>query len=131
MTTLTLRVLDPELTVARLGATDPLPDWASGGTFLSLTRTGRELSIVCESARVSPGVRCERGWRALEVAGPLDFAMVGVLASLAAPLAVAGVPIFVVSTFETDYLLVRSTDLERALTALEGAGHRVAPRAPD
>jgi hypothetical protein len=70
-----------------------------------------------------PGVRCESGFVAIEVAGPLDFALTGILASLAAPLADAGISIFAISTFDTDYVLVREADLARARRALEAAGH--------
>lgn len=89
--------------------------------FLSLTRTAEELSLVCLEADVPTGARAEPGWRAFRVAGTLDFALTGVLAALAKPLAEAGVSIFAVSTFDTDYLLVR--DLPAARAALEAAGH--------
>lgn len=71
------------------------------------------------------GVRKQGGWRCLEVGGPLPFELTGVLASLASPLAAAGVPIFAVSTFDTDYLLVPGEKLEAALAALGAAGHRL------
>jgi len=84
-----------------------------------------ELSVVCADAAVPDGVRAERGWRALTVVGPLDLALTGVLASLAVPLAEAGVAIFAIATFDTDYLLVRRERLSDAVTALRAAGHRV------
>jgi hypothetical protein len=119
-----LRVLGERLAVCRLGPGEALPAWA-GGQFWSLTRTRAETTVVCEASRVPPGVRAERGWRAMEVAGPLDFSMVGVISSLARPLAAAGVSIFVMSTFDTDYLLVREDDLAASIEALTGAGHSV------
>ena len=91
-----------------------------------MTRTAEELSVVCREEVVPGGVRCERGWRCLRVAGTLDFSLVGVLALLLVPLAGAGVAVFCVSTFDTDYLLVRDADLARATEALGAAGHRVA-----
>ena len=91
----------------------------------SVTRTAAELSIVAPSAAVPPEVRAERDWRALRVAGPLDFALTGILASLAAPLADAGVSIFALSTYDTDYVLVRHPQLDVALAALRAAGHTV------
>lgn len=125
-----LEVLAGRLAVCRLGPRDAVPPWADGGGPLRATvRTGDELSIVCAEAAVPAGARAERGWRALKVAGPLDFALTGVLAALAAPLARAGVSIFAVSTFDTDYVLVRDDDLARARLALEAAGHDVGPGA--
>ena len=87
--------------------------------------TAADTSIVCASARVPDGVRAERGWRALTVEGPLDFALTGVLAALAVPLADAGVSIFAVSTYDTDHVLVRSDRLADAVEALRAAGHSV------
>ncbi|HWE37600.1 MAG TPA: ACT domain-containing protein [Isosphaeraceae bacterium] len=123
--TLELLVLDGPYAIARLGPEEPTPIWATGGGFVSVTRTGDELSIICEEGAVPEGVRCERGWRALRVAGTLDFSAVGILARLAGPLAVAGVAICVVSTFDTDYLLVRASDLDRAVAALRAAGSSI------
>jgi hypothetical protein len=103
-----------------------LPDWAHG-TFTSVTRTPDELSIVCPQAEVPVGVQVRQGWRALKVAGPLDFALTGVLATLTRTLAEAGIPLLAVATWDTDWLLVRTPDLERTLTTLERAGHRILP----
>jgi hypothetical protein len=93
---------------------------------VSVTRTDAELSVVCPEDAVPAPVRAERGWRCLRVRGPLGFGMTGVLASLAGPLASSGVSIFVVSTYDTDYLMVQERDLERAKDALARAGHAVA-----
>jgi uncharacterized protein len=122
---LVLRALPGELAVARLPADAPAPAWAASGALSSVTRTARELSVVCAAEAVPAGVRCERGWRALAVDGPLDFALTGVLAALAAPLAAARVPLFALSSFDTDHLLVRAGDLGRAAQALRRAGHDV------
>lgn len=81
--------------------------------------------MVCEAGAVPSGVRVEAGWRALAVQGPLDFDLTGIIAALAAPLAAARISIFAVSTYDTDYVLVRDRDLERAVLALRGAGHSV------
>ncbi len=125
MKPLTLELLPETYAVCRLGPEEAVPAWTAGGAFLSLTRTRAELSIVCVQGAVPEGVRCERGWRCLGVEGPLDFSLSGVLASLADPLAAAGVSIFATSTFDTDYLLLREADLERGLDALRHAGHQV------
>jgi GNAT superfamily N-acetyltransferase len=122
---LTLVSLDGEYAVCRLDVDVALPTWVAGAPFLSITRTADELSVVCREMAVPEGVRCERGWRCLRIAGTLDFSLVGVLASLLTPLATAGVGVFVLSTFDTDYLLVKQTDFPRADEALRKAGHAV------
>lgn len=122
---MTLHLLPGRLAVCRLPPGDAVPAWTLGHTFWSVTRTPAETSVVCPAEAVPDGVRTEPGWRALGVDGPLDFGLTGVLAALAAPLADAGVPIFVVSTYDTDYLLVPEPTLDRALATLETAGHPV------
>jgi hypothetical protein len=120
-----LRVFPGRYAVYRLAPDAPPPAWARG-PVLSITRTPAELSIVCEEQPIPPvGARVEPGWRVLQVAGPLDFSLTGVLAALAAPLAAAGIPIFALSTFDTDYLLVKQDRLEAALDVLRAAGHSV------
>lgn len=123
---LDLTLLDDTLAVCRLTADAAVPAWAWTGEVASVTRTRDELSVVCRADAVPEDVAAERGWRCLEVAGPLDFALTGILAALASPLAAAGIPVFVVSTHDTDYLMVKAETLESALEALRGAGHRVA-----
>lgn len=81
--------------------------------------------MVCPEADVPSGVLAEAGWRCLKVQGPLDFALVGVMASLTGPLAAAGVSLFALSTYDTDYLLVKAGNLAQAVDALESAGHTV------
>src|SRR6516162_4495346 len=122
---LPLTLLADTLAVCKLDAGDSVPAWASSAPILSITRTAEELSVVCPQRLVPDGVRCERGWRCLRVAGTMDFSMVGVVASLVTPLAEAGISVFVVSTFDTDYLLVDQNDLERAMASLRAAGHTV------
>jgi hypothetical protein len=95
------------------------------GAFFSVTRTPAELSAVCDVAALPPGVRAEAPWSMLAVRGPLDFNITGVLAGLATPLATAGISIFAVSTYDTDYVLVRSDDLDAAVLALREAGHNI------
>jgi hypothetical protein len=121
-----LRRLADRFAICRLAPADPVPPWATGPGFVSITRTRSELSLVVSDRRVPAGVRSEGGWRALEVEGPIPFSATGVLASLVSPLAAEAVSTFAISTFDTDYLLVREGDLPRATAALEAAGHRVA-----
>jgi hypothetical protein len=129
--TLRLHPLPGRFAVCRLAAGAAVPPWATRGPLWSVTATAGELSVVCREEAVPAGVRHAGGWRALAVAGPLDFALVGVVASLTAPLAAAGVSVFVVSTFDTDVLLVREERLAEALAALAAAGHRVGGRADE
>ena len=111
--------------MCRAGPESPIPAWAEGEGIVSITRSQDELSIVCLERRIPQTVSAERGWRCLQVVGPFTFETIGVLASLASPLAAAGVPILCISTYDTDYLLVRVADLPRAAEALRAAGHAV------
>ena len=120
-----LHTLDELYAIVRLEPDAELPDWVRGGHFWSATRSESELSIVCCEEDVPTDASAERGWCALELAGLLDFSLTGVVAALVTPLAEAEVPIFVISTFETDYLFVRERDLERSVDALAEAGHSV------
>jgi hypothetical protein len=123
---LALNVLLGRYAICRLGRDQAVPAWAWHGPLASVTRTPDELSIVCAEAAVPAAVeRVERGWRALRVAGPLDFGLVGVMARLTVPLAEVGISILALATFDTDYLLVREPDLAQAVDALLAAGHRV------
>jgi hypothetical protein len=120
-----LYVLDELYAIVRLEPDADLPVWLRGGHFWSATRTESELSLVCREDDVPPDASAERGWCALELAGPLDFSLTGVVAALVTPLAEAEIPIFILSTFETDYLLVREHDLHRSVDALTDAGYEV------
>jgi GNAT superfamily N-acetyltransferase len=120
-----LTVLDGTLAVCRLERDAAVPGWAVASRFFSVTRTAGELSVVCEERDVPAGVAAERGWRCLEVAGPLEFGLTGIVASLTDPLARAEIPVFAISTYDTDLLLVKEDVLESAIEALEGAGHAV------
>ena len=109
-----------------MAADAPIPSWAGGGEFYCTTRTSDELSIVCPANRIDQpgaGVTVEGGWVAFRLEGPFPFSMTGVLASFLQPLAEAQIPIFAISTFDTDYVLVKEENLQRALAALGAAGH--------
>ncbi|WP_027483812.1 ACT domain-containing protein [Deinococcus pimensis] len=121
----TLRLLPPSLAVAQFPRESPVPAWATSGDLFCVARTADELSVVCEERLVPAGVRSEGGWRALMLAGPFEFTLTGVLSSVLAPLAEAGVGIFAFSTFDTDYVLVKAENVERAVAALRAAGHTV------
>jgi len=120
-----LDVLYGEFTVWRLGAADALPEGLDDVAPCFIARTEDELSIVGPSSLDLPAGRCEPGWSCLRVAGPLDFALTGILAGISGVLADAGVPLFAVSTFDTDYVLVKTDRLPDASLALRDAGYRM------
>ena len=112
--------------VCRLDAASGVPPWFSvSSSFSALVRRGDELSIVLPDGEVPEGVLVERGWTAFEVEGPMEFTLTGVLASVAAPLAEAGIPIFALATYDTDVVLVPGAQDVEALEALRAAGHEV------
>ena len=119
-----LTLVDASLAVCRLEAASRVPAWVDrAGDFVSITRTSDELSIVCDTDVVPRGVPMEGPWRAFRVQGPLVMTLIGVVAALANPLADAGISIFAISTYDTDYVLVHEPDLDAAIDALVGAGH--------
>ncbi len=122
---LSLAILPDVLAICRVPSDTPLAEVPTEGRFWSATRTQDELSIVIPDDQVPQDWQAERGWRCLQVRGKLDFEVTGVLSALAAPLAFAGISIFVVSTFDTDYILVREPDLNRACEVLSAHGHTV------
>lgn len=119
-----LTIVPGRFAVCRLGAGDPVPD-GLGDRLVSVTRTAEELSIVCAEALAPAGTLTEAGWKCLAVEGPIPFTMTGVLSSVLAPLAGAQVSIFALSTYDTDYVLVKESQLGEAVAALKEAGHDV------
>lgn len=122
---LELSVLPERYAVCSLSAEWPVPYWAWQGDFASVTRTDGHYSIVVPENAVPDDVVAERGWRLLKVHGPLDFSLIGIMARLSLPLAEAGVSIFALSVFETDYVLVKEDDLAIGIDALRATGIRV------
>lgn len=124
---LSLTVLAQPVALCRLSANEVVPAWtAHARSFLTISRTPSELSIVADEGAVPAEVQADRDYRVLRVEGPLPLNLIGVFAAMAGPLADAGVPIFPIATYDTDYLLVPGAMLERAIEALRGAGHVVA-----
>lgn len=122
---LTLTVLPDRYAICRLHPNTESPLWASKGQFVSVSRTPDELSIVCRETNVPPGVTFEPGWRIFKCEGPLDYSLPGIMASIAVPLAEAGVPIFPIATYDTDYILIKEAHQETAINALTSYGHAV------
>lgn len=121
-----LLLQEDRFAISQLPAEAAIPRWAAQAPGVVATvRSREELSIVCREDVVPLEIRQEKGWRAFMVEGPLDFGLTGVLAAIAGPLAVAGISIFAISTFHTDYVLVKEDKLEAATQALTAAGHNV------
>ena len=129
-----LTLLPGEYAVCRLAPGDdpgPLPAVGDAAAVYSLTLTRSETSVVCPVEQApAAAAEVERGWRTFEVAGPMAFTLTGVLAGITAPLAERGVPVFAVSTYDTDYLLVQEDTLPGAVAALRAAGHTVSGEEP-
>ena len=117
--TLTLQISELKMAICQLPSTSPIPAWIGDKDFVSVTRTPDELSIVCSEDRVPEEVEAERNWRMLGIKGPLDFSMTGILASLVTPLSDEGITLFAISTYDTDYILVKTDCFERALGILQ------------
>lgn len=127
-TSIALERLEIRLAVCRLDPGSDLPSWVDqSAEFTSVTRTKDELSVVCPVDSVPDGVSREGPWRAFRVRGPIVMTLIGVVAALANPLADAGISIFAISTFDTDYILVHEPDFDAAIGALTRAGHVFVP----
>ncbi len=121
----TLKILPDRMAICRFDPMDLIPDWIDESDFYSITRTEDELSIVCTEAIVAPGITIETGWRCFKVEGPLDFSEISIIFSLTEPLAKIGVSVFVLSTFDTDYFMIKEKDLTKAIDVLRAEGHQV------
>jgi len=126
--TLKFRWITGQFAVCRLPADAPLPEWALSGPFTSVTRTADELSIVCLADNLPPGISSEAHWICFKLEGPFAFSQVGILALFIDPLAAAGVPVFAISTYDTDYVLISEDFAAIALDTLRDAGHELWPR---
>src|SRR3954471_16346127 len=122
---LKLSFLPDRLAICKLPPDASIPSWAQRNSFYSITRTTDEVSIIAAENDVPPDVVCDRDWRAIKVDGPLEFSLTGVLESVARPLADAAISIFAIATYNTDYVLVKAANVERATAALRAAGHRI------
>src|SRR4051794_12333712 len=119
---LKLQVLDTPLAICRFSSNDRIPNLPLTSVFFCVVRTADELSVVCDDAHVPREAKSQRRWRAFRVSGTLDFNLTGILSSIAAPLAKEKISIFAISTYDTDYILVKESDLDRSCMALRCAG---------
>jgi hypothetical protein len=113
------------MAVCRFEPSALLPEGLDGSEFYSVTRTKEELTVVCREDLVVPGTVCENGWRCIRVQGVLDFSEIGIMFSITRPLAEAGISVFVISTYDTDYFLVKEKQLAEAIDALSASGHHI------
>ncbi len=118
-------VLPETFAIVRIGESEDVPRWASGGPFLSITRTADELSIVCRESSVPAGTHADRGWQCLKIEARIPLNTIGVAAECTSILAKAGISVFPIATYDTDYFLVKGDRLEKASDALRSAGHSV------
>jgi len=122
---LTFMILQETFVICRLDRDAPIPDWAVQGNLYSVTRTKDELSIVCPLINVPKGIVCDQGWSCLKVKGPLDLSLTGIISSIASTLERENISLFSLSTYDTDYVMVKEKDLEKAIFALTEAGHHI------
>jgi hypothetical protein len=125
MQTLTLTVLDKEYAIHRLDPDADIPAVVFSSNFYSISTTDEEMSIVCEADIHIGPAKTDSGWSCIKVIGPLDFSLTGILAGISTTLADVNISLFVISTYDTDYFLVKSRDLSRTLDALRGAGYLI------
>ena len=115
---LTIKLLEEKFGVCRLNKGELFPEWARNGPFYSITQTADELSIVCFQENIPSYIKCEKDWRILKIEGVLDFSLIGILSSICTILAKNQISIFAISTYDTDYILVKDKDIEKAIKAL-------------
>jgi hypothetical protein len=125
---LKFRLLPGPYAIVRLAPDALIPEWATKGGFTSITRAAEELSIVCPADNLPAEVHSERRWMCLKLEGPFDFSQTGVLLSFIEPLSNHGIPIFAISTYDTDFVLVQEEYAGAAIDALQGAGHELIGR---
>jgi len=122
---LTMKLLKETFGVCRLNKDELIPEWAKSSVFYSVTKTADELSIVCPQNNIPRDVKCENDWRILKVEGPLDFSLIGIIASISTILAHEKISIFAISTFDTDYILVKNNDIDKAVDSLTKESYEV------
>lgn len=120
---LTIALLEEKFGICRLANTETIPNWATAGGFFSITKTDDELSIVCAEKYIDKETICEKDWRVLKVLGPLDFELVGILARISKILAEQSISIFAISTYDTDYILVKEKDIDEAISCLRSGNY--------
>lgn len=125
---LTLKLLEERYGVIRLEKGESISKWVFAGEFYSITKTEDELSIVCLEKTIPLNIKeekCEIGWRILKIEGPLDFSLVGILAKISTLMADNGISIFAISTYDTDYILIKENNIKKAVNTLIAKGYKI------
>ncbi len=122
---LTMKLLDEKYGVCRMDSLEKIPERAFKSDLYSITKTIDKFSIVCWQENIPGHIKCEKDWRILKVEGPLDFSLIGILSSISTMLAKQKISIFVISTFDTDYILVKERDLKGSIDSLQAQGHNI------
>ncbi|MBU3214011.1 ACT domain-containing protein [Clostridium estertheticum] len=122
---LTMKLLNEKFAVCRLNKNESMPKWVEGSSFYSITKTSDELSIVCSQDSIPRNIKCEKDWRILKVEGPLDFSLIGIISSISTILALKRISIFAVSTYDTDYILVKDKDIDNTILALSNERYEI------
>ena len=123
-----ISIIDQPLAISRFGPKDPIPAWVYTSDIFSITRTQDELSIISDERKTPGDIVCEKGWAGLKLEGIFAFELTGVLASVITPLSTNGISIFAMSTYNTDYILVKSSQLNQAILVLQKEGHYILKR---
>ena len=122
---LTMKLLKDRFAVCRLNNNESIPHWAKESNFFSVTKTLDELSIVCSQDNVPDEVKCEKDWSTLKIEGPLDFSLIGILSSISTILAENKISIFAISTYDTDYILIKDRDINKAIDVLSDKRYKI------
>ena len=118
-------MLKNKYAICTLPNTAPIPDWALTETLISITRTDKELTIVCKQDMTPSELQCDINWRCFKIDGSFDLNQTGVISSISSPLADAGISIYIISTYDTDYFLVKEGNLDKTISTLSDIGHNI------
>ena len=122
---LRISLLKDKYGICSLPNTAPIPEWALKQSLVSITRTKKELTIVCPQDVIPSQCKSDLNWRCFRLDGTFDLNQIGVISSISAPLAQNGISIYVISTYDTDYFLVQQENLEQTISALSNSGHSI------
>ena len=122
---LKLSLLEEKYGICTLPKDAPIPHWVSKESLVSITRTGKELTIVCKQDIIPSKLQSDLNWRCFKIDGSFDLSQIGVISSISSPLADAGISIYVISTYDTDYFLVKDDNLEKSISVLSNFGHSI------
>lgn len=122
---LTLKLLKDKYSVCRLNKNDEIPKWIFQEEFFSITKTDEELSVVCLQDKIKENIKCEKDWRILKIEGPLDFSLIGILSKISTLMANNDISIFAISTYDTDYILIKEESINKAIEVLENNNYNI------